>query len=798
MTEALSEAKLKIPGYEITRILGAGGMGSVYLAKDEVLRRNVAIKFISESSKLDGAADERFLREARAMATLQVPHIVRIYGFGEVDGTKYIVMEYVEGRSLADRIRLDGRLATKEALVIVSEVVWGLEAAWKKGFVHRDIKPSNILLDQDGHVHIADFGLVKTLEDKELNDLSVTGNFLGTPHYVSPEQALGKELDFHSDIYSLGIVLYEMLSGAPPFRGTTPFAVVQNHLQSPLPSLKSSHPEIPEGVLRLLEKMTQKDALKRPSSYAEIHQELERLLLSAATTMKEFARPARRFSPITLAIFILLVVAIGTFFVFKGKPHSTTQERKLPQQTKAAPAQLLSLAILPFKNQTGDASLDYLGVGLADAVTRSMTASSGLVVRPITSVLNFEKVDPLTAGKSLAVDRIVDGILLKSGNKIRISLQLLDCRESTAIWNREMESAQKDLFELEDKMAVALSTELEGELNLKHSPLATRVSTRNADAYFNYMEGRERLLRTETGDMSYKNLQDAESCFNKAIEIDPNYAPPYASYAMALDLMVDWGYRTDRKVIEQALSLAQRSIEIDDKQAEGYIAAAQVHSRLGNISDQFQELKKALQLEPNNALLHRRIGVFYFGTGNWDASLKQCEIMKRLDPTDVYSITQPAIFQLHEGQYRSAANVFEKLPGYEVFLMVAYAGLGENAKAKQLVDQGKGTPISRALVCAMLGDRGCARKELGREAFAIANSDSGQSYFLGCAYAQLGDHEKALQWLRKSVYDQGWKIYPAYEKDPTLDPLRSDPRFQQLLPDMKATWQADMKKYELN
>jgi predicted Ser/Thr protein kinase len=274
-----------VAGYRILRGLGEGGMGAVFLAEDVTLGRKVAIKVISQTLAADEGARTRFLREARAMATVEHPHVARIYSYGESGGLVHIVMEYVEGESLGNRIRRLEKLSIEEALQVVGQVAEALEAGWEKGIVHRDVKPSNVLIDVRGRVHVADFGLAKSVQAaSEDLLLSQTGRIVGTPHYLSPEQARAEAVDHRSDVYSLGIVLYEMLAGAPPFQGTTPAAVVAQHLQSPLPPLREKRPDAPLGVVKLVEQMTAKDPDRRPSSYAALRKAIEESAAPATWT----------------------------------------------------------------------------------------------------------------------------------------------------------------------------------------------------------------------------------------------------------------------------------------------------------------------------------------------------------------------------------------------------------------------------------------------------------------------------------------------------------------------------------
>jgi TPR repeat protein/predicted Ser/Thr protein kinase len=265
-----------IQGYRFLRKLGEGGMGAVYLAEDVTLGRRVAIKVVSARLAQDGAARTRLLREARAMATAEHPHIVRVYSFGEHAGVVYIVMEYVDGDDLGERLRRLGRLPIEEALQVTRQIAEALEAASEKGIVHRDIKPANVLLDARDHVRVADFGLAKPVASSAgETPLTQTGLIVGTPHYLSPEQARGEAVDFRSDIYSLGVLLYEMLAGTPPFHGTTPVAVVAQHLNTPPPPLRDVRAETPSGVVRLVEHMMEKEPGRRPQSYAALRKAIE-------------------------------------------------------------------------------------------------------------------------------------------------------------------------------------------------------------------------------------------------------------------------------------------------------------------------------------------------------------------------------------------------------------------------------------------------------------------------------------------------------------------------------------------
>jgi predicted Ser/Thr protein kinase len=318
----VASAAPAIPGYRVLRLLGEGGMGKVFLAEDEVLGRPVAVKTISSAVAGRGEARARFLREARAMATVEHPRVVRVYSFGEREALAYFVMEYVEGEALVDRLRR-APIGVEESVRIAGEVAEGLDAAWTRGIVHRDVKPGNILLDRDGHVHVADFGLARPTDlSTGSEEITREGDFVGSPHYMAPEQARAERTDFRSDIYSLGVVLYEMLAGRRPFEGKTPTEIVAKHLHETPPSLRNLAPDTPEGVLRLVEQMTAKDPKQRPGSYSDVMSNLcGRRITAAGTAMptatmpsgaaRLLRRPRRRWPWAAAAATLSAALAIG-------------------------------------------------------------------------------------------------------------------------------------------------------------------------------------------------------------------------------------------------------------------------------------------------------------------------------------------------------------------------------------------------------------------------------------------------------------------------------------------------------
>lgn len=330
-----------IAAYKMMRLLGKGGMGSVYLAEDHALKRQVAIKIISEKLAQDTLGRNRFAREARAMATLDHPHVVHFHSFEEFSGQPYIVMEYVEGETLAERIKREGALPLNDALQILHQTVQALNAAWQKQVIHRDIKPSNILLDKRGRAHVADFGLARPLRIDGEFTLTQSGSIIGSPHYISPEQAQGHGSDFRSDIYALGIVLYEMLVGERPFEDTTPLAIVLKHLNAPMPSPRVKRPELPESVVRLLQWMTRKEPEKRPASYEQLLERIESLLQEKARTRSTRSKSKTLVLASILSVFILMII-----WLQYGKREYAPPITSLPSPAPTLPQQSSSMFVI--------------------------------------------------------------------------------------------------------------------------------------------------------------------------------------------------------------------------------------------------------------------------------------------------------------------------------------------------------------------------------------------------------------------------------------------------------------------
>ncbi len=520
----------ELEGYRFLRLLGAGGMGSVYLAEDTRLGRRVAIKLVLDRASRDSNASERFLREARTMATVEHPNIVRIYAFGEAGGRPYLVMEYVEGESLAEKLRRDGRLAVSEALKILHQAVEALKAAWAKRIVHRDIKPSNILMTPGGRVRVADFGLAKTLEWGDKTTLTQPGSVLGTPHYCSPEQARGRTLDFRSDIYSLGIVFYEMLTGRRPFEGSTPFEVLEQHMREPLPSLSDCRPEIPARLERLLLWMTAKEPLDRPPSYESLEDALKTLwdpspsphlpttATSAVSTASGRKLPRKRLS----RVLGIAAAIVAVFLIFEGFYR---ERQGLPVVPKNA------VVVLPFSG-LGDGEEK----GAESTFARGMTEDLIMELSKINelNVVSGEGLEAQSKGKSfreLGVAMTLHGSVRRVEDRTRIVARLIEVRSQRVLWGesyvRELSKGSRlggaDLSlqgELARRIARAVGEKVRA---WKMERKAVRrdgkwVAAKKAAS----AAGAEEHLKMAQYQASIDRTREAMAHLRKAVELDPS------------------------------------------------------------------------------------------------------------------------------------------------------------------------------------------------------------------------------------------------------------------------------------
>ena len=592
-----------IPGYRTIRVLGEGGMGRVYLAEDLTLGRPVAIKVVLKALTQDPGSESRFLREARAMASVEHPNIVRVYAFGRGEHGDFLVMEYVDGESLDRRIRRVGRLQPGSALQIVRQCARALDAGWKSGLIHRDIKPSNILLDAEDRVMVADFGLAKSIAPSD-QEKTQGGKVVGTPQYMSPEQARGEKVDSRSDIYSLGIVLFEMLTGARPFGGDTPFAVVEQQLNAPLPPLRSRFPDLPEGVVNLCEWMAEKKPAARPESYGDIESGVGKLL--AGSSLSAHQRPRAR-----------------------------------------------SIAVLPFADMSREKDQEYFCEGIAEELINALVRIEDLSVASRTSAFQFRDAadDIREIGRRLNVDSVLEGSLRKAGETIRISAQLIDVTTGYHLWSERYERKMRDIFEVQDEITQSIVSALEMALTQDQKDAIRRPGTRDVRAYDFYLRGRKYFE-----DLTGRSLGIAREMFTRAVETDPGYALAHTGISYCCSFLYMY-VGSSKEDLSEADRASTRALELEPELAEAHVARGLALSLADRFPEAETHFETAINLSPNLFDPHYYYGRACFSQGHMEKAACLFEEAYRIRPDSYLPMTLLHMVYEKLGRHSEAESV---------------------------------------------------------------------------------------------------------------------------------------------
>ena len=791
------------PHYHIERELGRGGMATVYLARDLRHDRQVALKVL----RPDLAATlgpERFQREIRMAARLQHPNILTVLDSGGSEGMLWFTMPFVEGASLRSHLDRERQLPVSEAVRLACEVADALECAHSHGIVHRDIKPGNILLSGSPmpgrgpsgqeHALVTDFGIARAGGGEAADRLTETGMVVGTPAYMSPEQASGeRQLDGRTDIYALGCVLYEMLAGEPPFTGPTAQAIVAKRLTGAVPPITRVRDTVPSGIERAISRALARVPADRFASAGEFAEALR-----SGLSTQPAAPPARRsgFRWPTAGAAALLLVS-GAYYLTRG--HGS-----------AEPAGPIPLAVLPFRTFGSAADSGVLAIGIPDAIITRLAGVKQMRLRPTSAVLQYagKDTDPREVGRALGVGYLLTGTVQAAGDRLRVSVQLLRSGDGSPLWGSHYDLARNDLLTLQDSIAERVSTSLAVQLSADERERLYRRYTANAAAYEWYLRGRAQLAH-----VSEDGTKAALHAFEQALALDTNYTLAQAGLAMAsADMHLRFASGSDVNVWgERANAEATRALALDPSLAEAHLAKAAV-SRKSDFDWEgtLEESGRALALNPNLDLAHYFREAAFYHLGLFELAQREDREALGVDPANkVEQVRTRGVTAFLQGRYPEAVRHLEEARrsssrAYtDSYLAQAYFYNGDSVKAIATLDsltRSSSAPAAnraRAALASFLAHRGDHRqaealiREVVREGGYM---DHHVAYSLGAAYAQLGRPGEAADWLAKAV-ETGFPCYPWFERDPLLDRVRKDPRVSQLLVKLQKTWEANKARY---
>jgi eukaryotic-like serine/threonine-protein kinase len=762
-----------ISHYRIIEKLGGGGMGVVYKAEDIKLRRFVALKFLPDDLAKDEAALERFQREAQAASALNHPNICTIYEIDEHEGRRFIAMEFLDGQTLKHHIA--GRPLEIESLLDWSiQIADGLDAAHAAGIIHRDIKPANLFVTSRGHAKVMDFGLAKLApaSRKVAEGATVSAGFatpdqlltspgsaIGTVTYMSPEQVRGGELDRRTDLFSLGVVLYEMATGAMAFPGATSGVIFEAILnRAPVPPVRLN-PAIPAELERVIHKSLEKDRTMRYQSAADLRADLRRIKRETDSSTRPSAahlqnvydpslRTARSRHWLLYAgsAIVLLLLAIGGAFWYRS--HSAP--------TATALAAKPSVAVLPLQNLSTDADSNYFSDGMTDEITTKLSKIQGIDVASHSSVAAVKASDQNSAdlGRQLGVRYLLEGTIRKSGNQVRVNVHLIDSTTGFQVWADDFVGEMKDVFTLQEQTAMKIAQALNLHLSPQEQKAIHQRYTQSPQAYLSFLVGRA-LLEVETPE----KFEAARKNFEQALTYDPNYAPALAGLSHVEGLY----YRdldSDPSHLTRSEEFAHRAIAADPDLGEAHIALGQTEALRFDYTRAVSEFREATRLEPENALAWDLLSwaLGYEQPPDALESEKAAREAIRLQPASAaaqYHLGRALLFQ---GRYPEAAAAFQHA---EDVGSNDYYGLG---MAQLSLVQGN---YDQAL--AYLAKRTSAKKK-------VAIND----YWLAAIYSAKGEKDKALAAIQEA-FQLGFRDFNALSSSPYFANLRSDPRFQSLV-----------------
>ena len=780
-----------ISHFRIIEKLGEGGMGVVYKAMDLRLDRPVALKFLPENMLQDAQALERFRREARAASALNHPGICTIYDIGEQGGRGFIAMEFIDGETL--RSHIQGKaLPLGEVLRLGIQIAEALEVAHGEGIIHRDIKPANIFVTKRGQAKVLDFGLAKLVRkgvaagdagaDGDATDsTSIVGIISGTPSYMSPEQVRGDALDPRTDIFSLGLLLYEMATGRQAFSGRTGGVVIEAVLtRSPVPA-RSINPEIPPKLEEIINKALHKDREQRYQHAGEIRAELQRLERGSDT------------GAITVGI-----AGESSRTASSGELPSSGEERARTAtektggpRTERVSKVIDSLAVLPFENASSDPEHEYLSDGIAGSLVNTLASVPKLRVMAQSTMFRYKgrHIDPQTVGRELKVRAVLTGRIMQSGGSLRIGTELVDVATGSQLWGAQYDRKPGDIFAIQDDISNEISEKLRLKLTRAEKKRLTKRQTDDAEAYRLYLKGRHHWNRwTEEG--FYKAIE----YFEQAVEKDPSYALAYTGIADSYVLLGWNSYLPPKDAFPKGKMAAMKALRLDPDLGEGHTPQAAVLWLYDwQWREAQEEFQRSLALNPAHPTASHWYAEYLMTMGRHEEAIGRMKSSQELDPLSL--IISVAIGWAHymAGKYDEAIEqlrrTVEMEPNYPVTYWILGLVLRKLGRYEEAIAEGEkgvklsgGSPLMNAALAQTLASASRKKEamQILEELTNLGTQRYVAPYFFAGIHIGLGEDERAMEHLEKSYEEHShWLIY--LHIDPSMDGLRGDPRFRDLL-----------------